>query len=71
MDINVPFKKHYNIGATVLITPVVTTTNSDKYSYYLLSQTNTFFTIRIKNNTAGSITNLSTDRFIINYFVIE
>lgn len=71
MDINVPFKKHYNIGATVLITPVVATTNSDKYTYYLVGQTNSFFTIRIKNNTAGSITNLSSDRFIINYFVIE
>lgn len=71
MDINVPFSKNYNIGATVLITPVVATTNSDKYSYYLLGQSNTFFTIRIKNNTAGSIINLVTDRFIINYFVIE
>lgn len=72
VDINVPFIKNYSGSTTtVFLSPVIKTTNGDKYSFYVIDQTNTFFRIRIKNNTASAIPWTPADYFIINYFVIE
>ena len=72
LDVSVPFKKMYSGSTTsVFLTPVTLTPNTDKFSYSVAGQNNSSFIIRIKNNTASTISYIPGDYFVINYFVIE
>lgn len=52
IDINVTFNKPYAVGPTVVVSQFDVT----RFSYSVISMNNTFFTVRIYNNTNTSLT---------------
>lgn len=65
-DVNVSFNKPYSVGPTV----VVSQYDAGRFSYAVLNMTNTFFTVRIYNNTNVSLPAVS-NFFRFSYMVIE
>ena len=71
LEITVPFNKPYSSPPIVVASPVYSTDNASKFSFFVKNVTPSNFTLRIENTTGSNLTLVGVDFFTFNYFVIE